>query len=400
MQQNCNNHEEDIRMTEEQRVVAEIDLDAIAFNIQNIRKLTSKETKIMGVVKADAYGHGAVQVSKVLLENGADWLAVAVLPEAVQLRNHGVDAPILVLGYTPEQNFSQVLDYDLMQTVFSFQQAEKFSQAAVEKNKTGIVHLKIDTGMGRIGFLPGEFSEDEILKIADLPSLEINGIYTHFSTADEADKTFTKEQKKKFLEVIESLERKGLKIPVKHAANSAGIMNFDDLYFNMVRPGIIMYGYYPSDEVDKNQLSIRPAMSVKSHISFIKEVEAGVPIGYGRTFVTGRKSKIATIPVGYADGYIRKMKEGGRVLIHGQYAPVVGRICMDQFMVDITELEEVKEGDEAVLLGRQGKNIVTADEIADILGTISYEVVCSVSKRVPRVYIKNGKVTEVVDYIL
>ncbi len=386
-------------MTDYQRVTAEIDLDAVAYNIKNIRKKVKKETMIMGVVKADAYGHGAVEVSKVLLYNGADWLGVAMIDEAVQLRKNNIMVPILILGYTPEAEIEDVVRYDIIQTVFSYEMAKMVSDAAVKLGKTAKIHIKVDTGMGRIGFIPEENIGDEVLKISKLPNIEINGIFTHFSTSDEKDKTFTKLQYDRFKYAIDEIEKKGIKLAVKHCANSAAIMDFDDLGFNMVRAGIILYGMYPSDEVIKENLSLKPVMSIKTHISYVKKVGKNIPVSYGRTYYTDKESVIATVPVGYADGYIRKMQNGGRVIVNGHYANIVGRVCMDQFMIDITDIPDVSSGDEVILMGSDGKLSITAEEIAHVLDTINYEVVCMIGKRVPREYIKNNEIIKTVKFI-
>lgn len=386
-------------MTDYQRVTAEIDLDAVAYNIKNIRKKVKKETMIMGVVKADAYGHGAVEVSKVLLYNGADWLGVAMIDEAVQLRKNNIMVPILILGYTPEAEIEDVVRYDIIQTVFSYEMAKMVSDAAVKLGKTAKIHIKVDTGMGRIGFIPEENIGDEVLKISKLPNIEINGIFTHFSTSDEKDKTFTKLQYDRFKYAIDEIEKKGIKLSVKHCANSAAIMDFDDLGFNMVRAGIILYGMYPSDEVIKENLSLKPVMSIKTHISYVKKVSKNIPVSYGRTYYTDKESVIATVPVGYADGYIRKMQNGGRVIVNGHYANIVGRVCMDQFMIDITDVPDVSSGDEVILMGSDGKLSITAEEIAHVLDTINYEVVCMIGKRVPREYIKNNEIIKTVKFI-
>ena len=386
-------------MTDYQRVTAEIDLDAVAYNIKNIRKKVKKETMIMGVVKADAYGHGAVEVSKVLLYNGADWLGVAMIDEAVQLRKNNIMVPILILGYTPEAEIEDVVRYDIIQTVFSYEMAKMVSDAAVKLGKTAKIHIKVDTGMGRIGFIPEESIGDEVLKISKLPNIEINGIFTHFSTSDEKDKTFTKLQYDRFKYAIDEIEKKGINLAIKHCANSAAIMDFDDLGFNMVRAGIILYGMYPSDDVMKENLSLRPVMSIKTHISYVKKVGKNIPVSYGRTYYTDKESVIATVPVGYADGYIRKMQNGGRVIVNGHYANIVGRVCMDQFMIDITDIPNVSSGDEVILMGSDGKLSITAEEIANVLDTINYEVVCMIGKRVPREYIKNNEIIKTVKFI-
>ena len=386
-------------MTDEERVLALIDLDALEYNIKSIRKKTPEGTGIIGVIKADAYGHGSVEVAQVLLENGADWFAVAVVDEGLNLRKHGINAPILLLGYTPELRFEDVINHGFIQTMYSYEMAEKLSKTAVRLGKTAVVHIKIDTGMGRIGYRVNDEAADEIVRISKLPGIEVNGMFTHFAASDEADKAYTNMQFERFMKMDKMLKDRGLNIPVRHAANSAAIMDIDSMMLNMVRPGIILYGAYPSDEVVKENLDLRPVMSIKTHVSFVKEVEKGDCISYGRTYTAPDKRKIATIPVGYADGFIRAYAKDGKVLIKGKFAPIVGRICMDQFMVDVTDIDDVKINDEVVLMGTQGENSITADDIAKALNTINYEVFCTLSKRVPRQYIRNGKVTETVKYV-
>lgn len=386
-------------MTDEERVLALIDLDALEYNIKSIRKKTPEGTGIIGVIKADAYGHGSVEVAQVLLENGADWFAVAVVDEGLNLRKHGINAPILLLGYTPELRFEDVINNGFIQTMYSYEMAEKLSKTAVRLGKTAVVHIKIDTGMGRIGYRVNDEAADEIVRISKLPGIEVNGMFTHFAASDEADKAYTNMQFERFMKMDKMLKDRGLNIPIRHAANSAAIMDIDSMMLNMVRPGIILYGAYPSDEVIKENLDLRPVMSIKTHVSFVKEVEKGDCISYGRTYTAPDKRKIATIPVGYADGFIRAYAKEGKVLIKGKFAPIVGRICMDQFMVDVTDIDDVKINDEVVLMGTQGENSITADDIAKALNTINYEVFCTLSKRVPRQYIRNGKVTETVKYV-
>lgn len=386
-------------MTDEERVLAIVDLDAIASNIKNIRAKVDKNSGIIGIIKADAYGHGSVETAKVLLDNGADWLAVAVVDEGLNLRKNGITAPILLLGYTPELRLNDVINNGFIQTVYSYDTAKKLSDAASALGKKAVIHIKIDTGMGRIGYRVNEESADEIVKISKLPNIDVNGMFTHFSTADEADKSYTLEQYNKFVKMNDMLEERGLHIPIKHAANSAAIMDFDNMMFNMVRPGIILYGAYPSDEVKKENLSLSPAMSIKTHVSYVKDVNEGDSISYGRKYTAPSKRRIATIPVGYADGFIRAYSKGGKVLVRGEYAPIVGRICMDQFMVDVTDIDGVEVNDEVVLMGRQGDKEITADFIASVLDTINYEVFCTLSKRVPRQYIQNGKIVKTIKYV-
>lgn len=381
------------------RLVAEIDLDAVDFNIKSIIKRVGGRAKIIGTVKADAYGHGAVEVSKVLEENGIDMFSVAMIDEGINLRNNGIKAPILVLGLTPPEYVKEAVEYDLIQTVSDYNTAEAISKAAKELSKKAVIHIKIDTGMGRIGFRPEKQAFDEIENISKLENIEINGIFTHFCTSDEKDKTFTYTQKERFVYAVNELEKRGINIPLKHASASAGLMDFDDLFFNAVRPGIILYGYYPSDDVMKDRLPIKPVMSLKSYVMYIKDIENGDTIGYGRTYMANEKRTIATIPAGYADGYNRLLSNKGCILVNGKRAQLKGRICMDQCMADITGIN-AKQWDEVVLMGKQGNEEITADEIANEIGTISYEVLCMVSKRVPRVYIKNGKVQKEINFLV
>jgi len=370
-------------------VWAEIDLSAIENNIREIRRLTKPSAKVMAVVKANAYGHGAVEVSKTVLTNGADWLAVALLQEAVELREAGFSVPILILGYTPLEQMELVITNDLRQTIYSLEQAEALSSAAGKAGRKATVHIKVDTGMGRIGFLPKQESIDSIIKIARLPHLEVEGIYTHFAIADAEDKDYTIEQLQYFQWLLDQLAKSGLHISIRHAANSAGLIDLPEAHFDLVRPGLILYGMYPSNEVQKTKLFLRQAMSLKAEVSYVKQVAKGTAISYGCTFVTARHSQIASLPLGYADGYTRLLSNNTDVLIKGKRAPIVGRVCMDQCMIDVTGFADVAMGDEVVLMGRQENEFISAEEIASRIGTINYEVVCMFSSRVPRVY-KDG----------
>ncbi len=373
------------------RVVAEIDLDAIGFNIRQIKSRLKKETRLMAVVKADAYGHGAVEASKVCLYNGADCLAVATCDEGVELRQSSIQVPIIILGNTVETQLETVISNRLTQTVFCCDTARAISDAAVRLGKKAIVHIKIDTGMGRIGFSPCEKSLDEIDSIFNMPNIEVTGIFTHFASADESNKDFTLEQYKKFRFMTDSLEKRGHKGLIRHCANSAAILDMPELQLDMTRAGIIVYGMYPSSQVS-TELELKPAMKLKSQISYVKEVEANTSIGYGRTYFTDKKTKVATVPVGYADGYSRKCSNKARVIVGGQYAPVIGNVCMDQLMLDVTHIDNVKIGDSVTIMGKEGELCVSAEELAEIQGTINYEIVCNVGKRVPRVFIRNGEI--------
>ncbi|MCI1944532.1 alanine racemase [Clostridium luticellarii] len=377
----------------------EVNLDNLTYNIGQIKSKVGHK-RLIGVVKADAYGHGAFEVSQVLLENGVERLAVAVLDEAVELRQKGIKSPIMVLGIIPHTLIGDILDYDVETIAPSYEYACKLSKAAVDKGKTAKIHIAVDTGMGRIGFLINDDSVDEIYKISQLPNIEIQSLFSHFSTADELDKTYSQEQFEKYKLFYDKLMEKKIKINMRDIANSAAIMELPDTYCDSVRPGIIIYGYYPSNEVDKNELNIKPLMTLKASVVHVKTLEAGQYVGYGRKFQSKRKSVIATLPIGYADGYTRMLFGKAKVIINGKFAPVVGNICMDQCMVDVTDAGEVNVGDEVVLIGEKDGLRFNAEDIAKILGTISYEVLCMMSKRIPRVYIKNGEVIKVKNYLI
>ncbi len=369
-----------------ERVIAEINLDNIAYNMQNIRKAVDKDTKIMAIVKADGYGHGAVEIAKTALYNGASFLGVAIIDEAIELRKNNIFEPILILGNTIEHKLLQVIKYNITQTVFSYDMAKKLSDEAIKIKKSVDIHIKIDTGMSRLGFLPKDDAIKEILAIKDLPYINITGIFTHFATSDFKDKTFTKEQFEKYMYVVNKLEENGLTNLIKHVSNSGAILDLKEYRLNMVRAGIILYGMYPSNEVLKN-IDLKPAMSIKTHISYVKEIDENTSVSYCRTYFTNKKTKIATIPVGYADGYARILSNKARVFVNGYYAQVIGNICMDQFMIDVTHIENIKEGDIVTILG----DGITAEELASLQNTINYEIVCTIGKRIPRVYIKNNK---------
>ena len=375
-------------------VWAEIDLDILANNMRNIKKLAGNK-EVMAVVKADAYGHGALDVAPCLLENGASRLAVAMLTEAVELRNNNITAPIMILGYTPLYLGEELINYDIEQTIYDLDYAKELSSLALSLNKKAKVHIALDTGMGRIGFLPTDESFKAICEICTLDGLDVIGIFTHFSSSDEKDKDYTQYQFNQIYDFINKLEDAGVNIPLKHASNSAAIIDLPNTYLDAVRAGIILYGYYPSDEVKKDNLSIKPALTLKAKIAHVKELDSGMYISYNRTFKTSRKSKIATIPIGYADGYIRTLKHEAKVIVNGQLAPIVGNICMDQFMIDVTDIDNVKSGDEVILLGESNEVKFNADDLAKCMNSINYEVLCLLKNRVPRAYIKNGKIIHV-----
>lgn len=381
-------------------VWAEINLDNLAHNMREIRKIVREQSLVTAVIKADGYGHGAVEIAEILLENGADRLAVATLSEALELRSIYKDVPILILGYTPETSAEEVIQNKITQTIYSFEQAQKFSETAQSLDEDVIFHIKIDTGMSRIGFQPNRESVSEIKKIYELPKVKLEGMFTHFAVADEKDKTFTNNQYEKYMQVVEMLEKEGIEIPTKHVSNSAGIMDIKEMNLDMVRAGIILYGLYPSDEVKKDALLLKPVLSLKAKISHVKTLPKGVGVSYGLKHVTNKQSKIATIPIGYADGYTRMLTGKAEALVGGQKVDVVGRICMDQCMLDVTNVEDVNVGDEVILIGSDGKNEISVDDIAEKLNTINYEIVCMVGRRIPRVYTKNGEIIKINDYIL
>lgn len=368
---------------------AEIDLKAIANNIRELRRIADPDSRLMAVVKANGYGHGSVEVARCALDNGAKVLGVARIDEAVILRNEGIYAPILIFGYTPPPFYKEIVKFDLTQTVYSLQTAESLSAFALSNNKRIKVHIKIDTGMGRLGILPdSESALREVESIVRLTGLEPEGIFTHFSMADSSDKSFSRRQFEIFIEFIDSLKCKGIEFGVRHAANSAGIIDMPETHLDMVRAGIAMYGLYPSGETMNDKAALLPAMSLKSVIIHLKDVPSGFKVSYGATYETKKPTTIATVPVGYADGYSRLLSSRGQMLVCGQRAPIAGRVCMDLTMLDVGNIDGVKQGDEVVIFGKQTDSEIKADEIASLLGTINYEIVSSLTERVKRVYLK------------
>lgn len=377
---------------------AEINLDNFRDNFREVKRL-AKGKKTIGVIKADAYGHGAVEVAAILEEENADYFAVAAINEALELRKNGYNQPILILGFTPPKFAKEIVENDITQTVFSYELAEAISNEALKLNRKAKIHVKLDTGMGRIGFLPDDMAVSEIKRIARLKNIRLEGIFTHFAAADEEKKDFTMLQLERYNQIIKALSKEGIEFEIKHAANSAAIIDLPETYFDAVRPGIMLYGYYPSQEVRKDRLTLKPVMELKANVVSVKEVPKYTPISYGRKFYTNRVSKIATLPFGYADGYTRLLYGKAFVLVNGIPAPVVGRICMDQCMIDITECGDVEVGDEVIVMGQANGVSNNADDIAKRLGTISYEILCMVSKRVPRIYMKNGKIIKIKNYV-
>lgn len=370
------------------RTEAAIDLDAAEHNFNVTRAKLPENVKLLCVIKADAYGHGAVPLAK-LFEGRADFYGVACIEEAIELKKAGIKTPVLILGAVPKEFYSDIVKYDIRVPIFNLEDAKALSAEAVKQSKTAPFHFCVDTGMSRIGFQVNKESADACLEITKLPNIEAEGLFSHFATADEKDLSKAIAQRDKFKEFIKLLEERGINIPIKHINNSAGIMNFDE-YFDMCRMGIILYGLYPSHEVDENLLKIKPVMEWRAHITHIKELEPGREISYGGTYKTGETRRIATIPVGYADGYPRCLSNKGKVLINGEFAPITGRVCMDQFMVDITGID-AKVGDTVVLVGKSGSKELSMEEVSESAYSFNYELPCRVARRVPRTYYRDGK---------
>lgn len=375
-----------------ERVKAVVSLDAIAHNFAEMKKNIAKGTKIVAVIKADGYGHGAEAIARLIEDYDYIWgFAVATPEEALQLRTFGVKKPILILGIVFEEYFTQMIAKEIRLTVCTYEMAQKLSEEAQRQGRDVHIHIGLDTGMSRIGFADRQESVEEIKKISQLPNLKIEGMFTHFARADETDRSSAIDQLNRYLNFAKLLEDAGIQIPMKHCSNSAGIIRVPEANLNAVRAGITIYGIYPSNEVERDIVKLIPAMELKSHISYIKTVEPGAAFSYGGTFTAKKEMKVATIPVGYADGYPRSLSNKGWVLIHGKKAPILGRVCMDQFMVDITKIPDAKAGDEVTLIGKDGKEFISIEKFGDLSGRFSYEFACDISKRVPRVYIKDGK---------
>ncbi len=379
------------------RVYASIDLDAVEDNMKAMAANLTEGTAMMGVVKTDGYGHGAVPVAKAIAPY-VEAYAVATVQEAVNLRKHGITKPVLILGPVHERHNEDLINYELRSTVFEKNQALSLARTAGALGRTAYVHLALDTGMSRIGMVPTEESADLAAEICFMEGITVEGIFTHFARADETDKTSARRQLKEYLNFIEMLERRGIHIPVKHISNSAGIVDMKDANCDMVRAGISIYGLYPSDEVAKEQVPLRPVMELKSCITYIKTIGPGTAVSYGGTFTADKPMVVATVPVGYGDGYPRSLSGKGRVLIRGKSAPILGRVCMDQMMVDITGIMEAREDDEVTLIGRDGQDQITVEELAALGGGFHYEIICGIGKRVPRVYIKGGEIVGKKDY--
>lgn len=372
------------------RVYAEIDLDAIEWNLNSMRQNVREGTKLCAVIKADGYGHGAVPVARAI-EPMVWGYAVATAAEAVSLRHHGIEKPVLILGYTPDSWLETAIEMGIRMTVFCLEDAETLSKLAEKLGKKAVLHIKVDTGMSRIGMPPTMETVEIIRKMAALPGIVIEGIFTHMATADEKEKDRAIRQIERFSFVCRQLQKEGISIPICHCSNSAGIIDLPQANFDLVRCGISLYGMYPSEEVCKERVPLKPALSLKSEVIYVKTIEKGTSIGYGATFTASRPTTVATIPVGYADGYPRALSGKGWVLIHGEKAPILGRICMDQFMVDVTQIPNVKRSDPVTLIGVDGANRISVEEMADLAGSFNYEFVCNLSARVPRVYRYRGQ---------
>ena len=387
------------------RTWAQIDLDAIKHNYLQIRNNISDKSMLLCVIKADAYGHGAVALAKEYERLGADWFAVSNLEEAFQLRNNGIKKPILILGYTPANMAYELSKLNISQAVFSEEYANDLSNYAAKNNVKVKIHLKIDTGMSRIGFVFKNERENletikELRRVCNLENLITEGIFTHFAVADEAGKSIetTNGQFSAFSDICKILKDSGINIKIRHCSNSGGILNYPQTNLDMVRAGIILYGLFPSNYV-RNKLDLQPAMSLKTVISQVKTVPEGTAVSYGGTFVTQRKTKIATVPIGYADGYLRVLSSKASMLVNGKKAPVIGRICMDQAMLDITDIENINENTVVTVFGKDGDAEIMVEDIADIANTINYEILCLISKRIPRIYIKNGEKIGQLNYL-
>ena len=371
-------------------VWAEVDLKAIAHNIRELRRITNPKARFMAIVKANAYGHGIIEVARQSLENGAEALGVANIEEGIQLRKAGIDAPVLIFGYTSPVHAKKLIEFDLTQTVYSYEISRALSEAVAAYGKKIKVHIKVDTGMGRLGLLRGitDSSVSEVESISRLPMLELEGIYTHFATADKSDRSYAGKQFEIFMDFLNQLRIAGLEIPVTHAANSAAIINMPETHLDMVRAGISIYGLYTSEEVDRSIIKLKPAMELKTKIIHLKKVPAGFKVSYGTTYETEKPTTIATVSIGYADGLSRLLSSKGRMLVCGQSAPIVGRVCMDMTMLDVGKIPEIAIGEEVVVFGKQGNTSISVDEIASTINTINYEVVSTIMERVPRIYLR------------
>lgn len=378
------------------RGYAKIDLDAVYDNVTALKSKLKKGTGLYAVIKTDGYGHGAIPVAKTINQI-VDGYAVATVFEAINLIRHGIDKTIFLLGYTSEATYDIAIKNNIQMVVYSYEMAAAMNEHANMLGKKAVINIALDTGMSRIGFLPNDAALEEIQKISNLNNIAIEGIFTHFAKADEKDKTSANNQFADYIEFINKLERRGISIPVKHCANSAAIMELPQTSLNYSRAGIAMYGLYPSDEIDKSTIALKPALSLHSHVIHVKTIEAGRGVSYGHTFISDKEMKVATIPLGYGDGYFRNLSNKGFVIINGKRVPIIGRICMDQFMVDVTGMD-VKIGDKVTLIGKEGNEDISVEELATLAGTFNYELVCDLGKRIPRIYVRKGMIVGTKDY--
>ncbi|MCQ4925630.1 alanine racemase [Tissierella carlieri] len=376
----------------------EIDLDNLIHNYKEIRSILKEKTELMAVVKADAYEHGAVQIVRTLMEEGVEKFGVAHLSEALHIRKYVKDAEILIMGYTPEYLAEKAILNDITLTVYLKEQGEIFSQLAKRLDRTVKIHVKIETGMNRLGFMPNEDGIKDIKDIYNMDNIEVEGMFTHFAASDD-DPSYTMEQVRRFDYVCNTLQKLDINIPIKHISNSAAIMNFPDLNYDMVRAGIILYGVYPFPNADRELLKLKNILTLKAQISHVKEIGSGEKLSYGLIYEAKKKTKIATVPIGYADGFSRELSNKGNCIVNNTVVPIVGRICMDQLMIDVTGLD-VKRGDEAILMGKSLDKEITIEEVANKSGQIPAAVQCMFNKRLPRIYIKNKEIINVTDYLL
>lgn len=365
----------------------EISKEKAVHNFNEIRKAAGKNVKVCAVVKADSYGMGAIELSKMYLENGVDMFAVAVITEALELRKEIPDKDILILGYTPEEFFDDAVNNNLTLTIYDYALAENLNETAKTLNKVANIHIKVETGMNRLGFLPTESNADIVAKISKMKNIKIQGAFSHFARADEKDKTSAHNQAKNYLSFIDMLSARGVNIPIKHIANSAAIIDLPEYYFDMVRPGIILSGFYPSDEVCMDRLIFKPCVTLKARLANVKILEKDEGISYGHTYLTKGTTLVGTIPLGYADGYSRLFSNNGYVLCKGVKCPILGKVCMDQFMVDLSNVKDPKIGDEVIVYGDGTDDAMTAQDAAVARKTISYEVLTNLGKRLPRKYV-------------
>ncbi len=385
------------------RVLAKIDLDAIEYNLDSMCKNLDPNTKVMAVIKADGYGHGAIQIAQMLENKDAVWgYAVATLEEAIALKDSGVKKPLMILGVLFEEQWEEAVRQEIRMTIYTEETANAISELAGKLGTQAVVHIKLDTGMSRLGFMVDEESLQSILRICRLPNLKVEGLFTHFAKADEKDKTFTNAQLESYDWMRDQLVSAGVHIPYEHVSNSAGIIDVPEANMDLVRAGISLYGLYPSDEVQKENVPLKPALSLISHVAHVKWVDKGTPVSYGGTYVTTKKTRIATIPVGYGDGYPRSLSNKGYVLIRGQKAPILGRVCMDQFMVDVTDIPDAAYKDKVTLIGTDQEEEVSVADLSRLSGRFNYEFVCDLGKRIPREFIRHGEAFEQVvsgDYV-